>query len=367
MTTATAKAQRYAIFDTDVHHMYPSFDALAPYLPGIDPARLYVPKGDGGNPRGGLMKSAMPPGGGVAGSDARFFAEDHLDRHGIALAILNPGSPLGLGGVPDLDLAAAVARATNDWTIAEWLAVDDRFLGSILVAPRDPEAAAQEIRRLGANPRMVQVTLTSAPCLLGSRFLHPIYEAADEFGLPINHHVGGADAGVNPGSYNVGRATTFFEHHVSMALPGISHLVSMIAEGVFVKYPRTRLVMNEFGVAWLPFVMWRMDMEWRAGRDDVPWLSKRPSEYIREFVRFSTQPLEEPDRPVDLVTLIDLVGGDELLMFSSDYPHWDFDNPRTALRAFPDDWKRKVFFDNAREFFALDQRVPSIVERAVAA
>ena len=117
MTTATVKSQKYAIVDTDVHHMYSSVDALVPYLPGIDPARLFVPKGDGGNPRGGLMKSAMPPGGGVAGSDARFFAEDHLDRHGIALAILNPGTPLGLGGVPDLDLAAAVARATNDWTI----------------------------------------------------------------------------------------------------------------------------------------------------------------------------------------------------------------------------------------------------------
>ena len=142
-----------------------------------------------------------------------------------------------------------------------------------------------------------------------------------------------------------------------MAVPGISHLVSMIAEGVFVKYPNTRFVMNEFGVAWLPFLLWRMDMEWRAARDDVPWLTRRPSEYVREFVRFSTQPLEEPDDPRDLVTLLELIDGDDLLLFSSDYPHWDFDNPTYALRAFPESSKRKILFDNARDFFRLDQRL----------
>src|SRR4029077_1407949 len=116
-----------------------------------------------------------------------------------------------LGGLPFTDLAVAIARATNDWTVNEWLSVDERFLGSVLVSGRDPRAAADEVRRLAGNPRMVQITFTSAPCLLGSPFLHPLYDAANEVGLPINFHVGGSTKGINPGDYPVGQGTTFFE------------------------------------------------------------------------------------------------------------------------------------------------------------
>jgi predicted TIM-barrel fold metal-dependent hydrolase len=214
---------------------------------------------------------------------------------------------------------------------------------------------------------MVQVTVTSLPCLAGSRFLHPIYEACDELSLPFNLHVGGGDAGVNPGSYPVGRPTTFSEYHLGMCIPALYHVMNMVMEGVFIKYPRIKLVLNEFGVAWLPFVSWRLDMEYRAARDDTPWLTKLPSEYIREFVRFSTQPLEEPGNPKDLVALLSLMHGDEVLMFSSDYPHWDADNPDVVLKAFPDEWKQKIFFDNARDVFRLDQRLGGAVALAGAA
>ena len=49
------------------------------------------------------------------------------------------------------------------------------------------------------------------------------------------------------------------------------------------------MVFNEFGVAWLPFMMWRMDMEYRSGRDELPWLTKLPSQYIAEH-----SPLHHP-------------------------------------------------------------------------
>ena len=169
------------------------------------------------------------------------------------------------------------------------------------------------------------------------RSLHPIYEACEEFGLPFNIHVGGAETGINRGSYAVGAPTTFMEYHTGMCVPAIQHLISWISEGIPVKFPNVKLVLNEFGVAWLPWVMWRMDTEWRAAKD-VPWLTRRPSEYIRESVRFTTQPLEEPEDPKDLVRLLELVHGDEILIFSSDYPHWDADDPDSAgFRPFPED------------------------------
>ena len=52
-----------------------------------------------------------------------------------------------------------------------------------------------------------------------------------------------------------------------------------------------------------------------------------------------------------------MIGGERLLMFSSDYPHWDADNPRAALKGFPDAWKERIFFENARETFRLDERL----------
>ena len=190
--------------------------------------------------------------------------------------------------------------------------------------------------------------------------MFPIYKACDEAGLPICLHVGGAEFGVNSGSYSSGSPSTFCEYHFGMCIPAIQHLVSMVTEGVFVRFPNMRLVMNEFGVAWLPFVMWRLDMEYRASRIDVPWLTKLPSEYIKEFVRFTTQPVEEPPDRRDLATLLSLVGGDDLLLFSSDYPHWDSDNPDWALRFFPDDWKPKICWENARELYRLDERLSAL-------
>jgi predicted TIM-barrel fold metal-dependent hydrolase len=344
----------YPIIDADVHNQFPAISALAPYLPDTDP-EAYYNRGSGViNTGGAYRKDSEPPGGRMPGSDPAFTIENHIETYGIDRAVLNPGSLLGLGGLPDLDLAARLASATNDWTINEWFASDERFLGTILIAPRDPELAAAEVRRLGNHPRMVQVGMTSAPCLLGNRFLDPIYAACEEFGLPLNIHVGGAEAGVNSGSYAVGAPSTFVEHHIGMCVPAIHHLVSVLTEGVFVRCPGVRLIFNEFGVAWLPFVMWRLDMEYRAARQDVPWLTKLPSEYVKESVRFTTQPLEEPKNPKDLVTLLSLINGDDILCFSSDYPHWDSDNPDLALKAFPEDWKRKVFYENSKELFHLN-------------
>jgi uncharacterized protein len=356
-------SRAFKIFDADLHHQYRSMASLDPYMPeGV--SGPYFTRGSAiPNTGGAYRKDAVPPRGGVPGSDPEFVVEDHLDRYGIEYAILNPASLLGLGGMPDVDLAAALARATNDWTIQEWFGVDDRFLGSICVAPRDPDQAADEIRRLGPDPRFVQVTLTSLPCLMGNRAMYPIYEACNEFGLPVCLHVGGAEYGVNTGSFAAGFPGTFCEYHLGMCIPAIHHVVSMVDEGVFVRYPKMKLVMNEFGVSWLPFVMWRMDMEYRAARNDVPWLTRMPSEYIKEFVRFTTQPLEEPERPGDLATLLGLVGGEELMVFSSDYPHWDSDNPEWSMRFFPEDWREKVYWDNACKLYGLDERLPRIAER----
>jgi predicted TIM-barrel fold metal-dependent hydrolase len=340
------------ILDADLHHHFRWSD-LETYLPTGTSMPYY-----GGAPvpkvTGAFREDTVSPRGGPPASDPEFVVEDHLDRHAIDYAILSCGSTLALNALPDVDLACAIARATNDWTINEWFPVDERFLGAVVVCPNDPEQAAEEVRRVGSHARMVAVTSTNPPTLLGQSFMHPIYDACVELGLPFNLHPGAQNllSGKSTGS-----PTTTCEYRATMGLNGIQQLASLVFEGVFVKYPGFRFVLNEWGTTWLPFALWRFDMEYREHREEVPWLTRLPSEYIRDHVRFTTQPIEEPQNQRDFSSLMSLVDGTDLLIYSSDYPHHDFDSPQIAARVFSDEARPKVFFENAREWYRLDERL----------
>jgi predicted TIM-barrel fold metal-dependent hydrolase len=99
-------------------------------------------------------------------------------------------------------------------------------------------------------------------------------------------------------------------------------------------------------------MMWKLDQSWAALRREVPWLKRPPSEYVRENVRFGTQPIEEPPDPKQLLQIIDMLGSDAMLMFATDYPHWDFDAPEFALpKGLPEGLRKKILWENAREFY----------------
>jgi uncharacterized protein len=132
----------------------------------------------------------------------------------------------------------------------------------------------------------------------------------------------------------------------------MGHTVSLVAEGVFQQFPDLKFVLTEGGVAWMPHLMWRMDKNYRALRQLVPWLTEMPSAVIRRHIRLTTQPIEEPENPKHLLNIFDMLGSDRMLLFSSDYPHWDFDNPLAAFRTLPDgDLKRRILRENALETF----------------
>src|SRR5690606_16044652 len=104
---------------------------------------------------------------------------------------------------------------------------------------------------------------------------------------------------------------------------------------------------------WLPHLMWRLDKNYKGLRWTVPWLKRRPSEYIADHCYLTTQPIEEPDDFRHLQQILDMINGVDLLLFSSDYPHWEFDDPTMILRRLPEPVKRKIFYENAKRLFAL--------------
>lgn len=347
------------LIDCDVHQSFRTPRDLAPYLREPWKSR-YLDGGLGFGTSGfysevGVMRRDAAPAEDVpAGSSPVFTARELLDRYRIDVGILNGAGILGISGSTDPDYAAALAAAYNDWMVDVWLSSDDRYRGSLVVSTLDAQLAAREIDRVGGHPRIVQVLMSSAArSPLGQRQYHAIYEAAERSGLPVAIHPGSEGAGVTNPPTAAGYPTRYIEWHTLLSTNFQAHLVSLVTEGVFVKYPGLRFVLVEGGVAWLAPLMWRLDKNYKALRAEVPWLTERPSDYIREHVRLTTQPIEEPDRPEHLLQVFEMIDAARVLMYASDYPHWDFDDPVAAFSRVPGDLKRRIFVENARELYRL--------------
>ena len=359
---ARTRRQGSRIVDVDIHNTVPSHEALDPYLTqdwirhrsvhGLrgyygNAARDIYPKG---NPQAARI-DAWPPSGAPPGSDLPFMQEQHLDRLDVQYGILNPLYPAA--SQRNVEFGAALARAVNDWQVAEWLEKEPRLRASIVVPYEAPDLAAEEIRRVAGDGRFVQVLFlvrTSAP--LGDRRYWPVFEAAQEHGLPIGMHFGGLGGIPITG---VGWPSYYIEDHTGMAQAFQAQLVSLGYSGVFERFPDLQVILLEGGIAWAASLMWRLDATWRVLGSELPGLRKPPSAYLREHVWFSTQPIEEPPKREQFVQMLDHLGGTDRLLFATDYPHWDFDEPsRTFPVKLDAEASDAVFGGNARRLYGLE-------------
>ena len=359
---AASAPTRTAIADCDVHPSRATPTELYPYLAKRWHAHLETV---GAGPYHGMMvgppfpkgqpnasrRDAYPPEGGPQGSSLSFMQKQHLDPNNVALGVLNP---LGTGqGVRNPDLATAICAAINDWQIEKWTSKDSRLRASVVVANEDGQAAAKEIRKRAGDRNFVQVLLLSRNTEpLGQRRYWPVYEAAEEAGLPIGIHAFGY--GGNPITAS-GWPSYYIEEMVGHSQCQQSVLASLVLEGVFERFPKLNAVMIEAGFGWAPSLMWRLDRVWLRLRDEVPHLTRPPSDYIREKVWWTTQPMEDPERREHLFEVIDWIGWDRLL-FATDYPHWDFDDPSRVLPAGVSEQNRDAFYlGNALKLYGVSK------------
>lgn len=351
------KGQRGSIIDCDIHNMIPANDTLYKYMPDRW-CRYHEAFGMRGHlgsiyPRAMMSAArhdAWPPSGLPAGSDLDFMREQLLDAWDLDYGLLN--CLYSGGGQLNLDYWAALDRAMNDWQIAEWLEPEPRLRASILVPYEDGDMAADEIDRVGDHPGFVQVLLmvrTSEP--LGRRKYHKIYEAAVRHDLPIGIHFGGAGGGPITGA---GWPSHYIEDHGGMPQAFQTQVISLVCEGIFEHFPSLKVVLIEGGFAWIPPLMWRLDRCWEKMCDEVPYLKKRPSSYIKKHFWMSTQPMEEPPQRSYFQQLLEQLDANNKLMFATDYPHWDFDSPDRALPIdVTSELRRKIMSDNARLLYRL--------------
>jgi predicted TIM-barrel fold metal-dependent hydrolase len=295
-------------------------------------------------------RDAWPPTGGPPGSDIDFIRKQHLDFYGIGHAILTPLSPAGFGE-QNADFSAAMATAANEAQAEFWVGEEPRFRASICVPYEDGVAAAREVRRCAGRREFVQVFMLSRTSeALGRRRYWPIYEAAVEAGLPVGIHVFGSSGWAGT---NTGWPSYYIEETTENATSAQALITSFLMEGVFERYRDLKVVLIESGFGFLPALGWRLDRNWKRMRDEVPHLKKAPSEYMHEHLWVTTQPMEETEKPEHLIDLINWIGLDRIL-FSSDYPHWDFDDPFMALpSSLPDEQRRRIYAGNAKALYGL--------------
>jgi uncharacterized protein len=347
------------MIDCDVHNDWGSADVLLPYMePNF---RDYLARGELPGGRGSFPHAHRPwlhPEGfvrtdltqdGHPGANYEIMRERLLDTYAIDYAILTGEEITEVSTLANPYYASALARAYNEYLVETWLPRDARLKGSLAVAPQDPVGAAAEIRRAGTHPDIVQVIVSSGSSRpYGDPFYHPIWEAAAEMGLAVGVHLGG-QGGLNHNPIGCGPTTFFWETHALLCETGMAHVASLIAHGVFEKWPALTFVLIECGVAWLPSILWRLDADYKALRKETPWLKRLPSEYARDHIRLSTQPLEQPKDKRQLWNVLEAMDGKETLLFASDYPHWDFDDPVSL--PIPPEWRDNIFDANARKVY----------------
>jgi predicted TIM-barrel fold metal-dependent hydrolase len=374
MTTTTTTLERMEqeqvevrIVDCDVHLVPRSKDELLERVPEPLRSRMGSRRANNSSGKEGYAAfgparrlDSIPASGGPAGSEPDLVFKQLFDEAGVDLAVLIPEMRYTV----DPELNRGLYRAFNSWVADTWLDtwnLGGRLYGTISVSLDDPEGAVREIEEWAGHPRFKQILVSNySQQPLGFPRFEPVWEAAARHRLPVAMHNTAYAAGAI-GSTPVGRFQHWVDFH-SLAFPLMysAHLVSWLTSGVFDRHPELRVVFVEGGYLWHRPIVARLERNWEAFKGDVAATGRSPLEYVRDNVRFTTQPIEEADQPEDVAQLMEFADAAHTLLFSSDYPHHDYDEPRRALpRGLSRQTRQRVMCDNARELYDLPGTRPA--------
>jgi predicted TIM-barrel fold metal-dependent hydrolase len=334
--------------DCDIHPAAPGLKALLPYMDEFW-QESFVARGIDG-----LELQSYPPNAPItARSDWRqdrsvtdsgldTMRRQALEPFGLSFAICNTlyGGQVAVSET----MGAAICSAVNDWVTEHWLNQEPRLRASIVIPAQAPLLAAEEIERKAGDKRFVQVLMPVAcEMMLGRSYYWPIYEAAARHDLPIGLHAGSM---YRYAPTSTGWPSHFLHDYVAHQQTFEDQLLSLVTNGVFVKFPRLRVVLIESGVTWLPGFMWRAVKTWRGVRAECPWVKESPAETIRRQVRLTAQPIDTPPDPKSLDRVINQIDNDDMLLFATDYPHWQFDGDEVLPPGLNPTLIRKMRHDN---------------------
>ena len=350
------------VVDTDFHFL-PEWSDLRRYMrePFKSVLKSYPPVGGDYGP--GIALDLEGTGQETQGR-ARTAADilKVLDQIGVETVIVSPGfqRPQSMFHPK---MVTATAAAYNDYVLNEVLPVSPRIKAEIMVNHRVPQDGADEIRRVGDHPGFVSVYTEFGGNYepLGTSKHDPIFEAAAERDLVVTSHVGAFWQQFTPLHQGARTWTELF----GIASCGISmsYIASMIMQGLFDKWPNLRIILKEGGFWWMPEFQARADDFYLNHPGDIQlverkldsgkkFLDKMPSEYFASNIRFASQPMCVPKNIEHFKALMTLCDGEDMLLYSSDWPHatfdplnWVFDTPISEAG------RKKILRDNAINWF----------------
>ena len=362
-------AERIAVrcVDSDVHPV-PRRGALQEYIP--EPLRskyfmnhhvgevIYYDAPDYAHAYA-MRVDTFPPDGEFAGSDPDLAFRQAIMEAGVDIAVLEPTA----GNCRLPEATAALSYAHNTWQSEHWLDGHnnwhERWRGSICVAIEDPVGAAREIEKWAGHPYMAQVLIKAEPRpSWGDPQYEPIWQAATKHDITVSCHLSRGRFETLP-IPPVGLPSYNHDFMVSYSLTAANQVMSLIFDGVFDRYPALRIVLVEHAFNWILPLMWRMDAIYAARKSWMD-IKRKPSEYVKDHIKFTTQPLDYPEDKTELLRAFEWMECDKILLFSSDYPHWTFDDPRWLVKHLPQHARENVMFRNGIATYKLPETVPAL-------
>lgn len=288
-----------------------------------------------------------------AGTGGAIRVEDLLadmDQLCVDVSVVFPTPMLSLGLHPQVEVEVALAQGYNRWLVREYLSRDDRLTSMLYLPVSDPEAAQREVEELGDAAGVVGFMVTSVRRVpVFHRSFFPLYRMLEERSLPLAFH-GGPRWDRDSLSGQLNRFLS--AHAIDFPLFNIVHMMNLIVNGIPERFPGLKLLFLEGGLSYLFFVAERLDHEYMMRPSEAPMLTRLPSDYMRDFY-YGTQPMECASSVDRMKMVFEMFDGEHQFVYSSDYPHWDFDLPSRIfeLPFVGEEGRRNILGRNAQRLF----------------
>ena len=289
-----------------------------------------------------------------------------MDAMGVDYACVFPTPMLGLAMHPQADVETVLARAYNRWLVEKILPGNPRMKSMLYLPFNNPDAALKIVEDFGDAEGVIGFMVTS----VRHRPVHhndymKIYAAIQERGLPIGFH-----SGFNWDDPMFRTCNRFLAvHALGFTWYNIVHCTNWVLNGMSERFPKMPVIWIESGISWIPFLMQRLDTQYRMRSSECPLLKKLPSDYMRDMY-YTTQPMEMPDDIEMLEATFKAMNAESQLLWASDYPHWDMDIPSVIwdLPFIDEGAKRNILGRTAQKIFNLDvsERFPDYVSPVAA-
>ena len=289
-----------------------------------------------------------------------------MDAMGIDIVCLFPTPMLTLGLTPRPEVEVALAQAYNRWLCEVVLTQEPRIVATLYLPLNDPEATYKMVKEFAGRKGVVGFTVVSPryKAIYDNAYMKS-YALLEEANLPLVFH--GAYAW--GGDQSLSLCNRFMAvHALGFAWFNILHMTNWLCNGLPERFPKLRTMWVESGLAWVPFLMQRLDNEWMMRSSEVPLLKRKPSDYMREMF-YSSQPMEMVENKEALELTFKMINAETQLCYSSDYPHWDMDLPSTIydLPFLTEAAKRNILGGNAKRLFNLEPVVSEAKVKQLAA